>query len=86
MKFNIHNNRELGLLQIILCECKHDKAYSDDYTINKINGMLCACFTLGMLLEPIKITTLDDVIKLRMILQSYLTIWYQRHGMKIFFE
>ena len=82
IEFGIHNNRELVLLQAILSECKLVKAYSDEYAINKINGMLCACYMLDMLLEPIIIITIDDVIELRTILQFYLNIYYQQQGIK----
>ena len=73
IEFGVHNKRELILLQAILSECKLVKAYSDEYAINKIDGMLNACYMLDMLLEPLIVITLDDVIELRMILQFYLT-------------
>lgn len=78
IEFGIHNKRELVLLQSILYECRLDKAYSDEYTINKINGMLSACYMLDMLLEPLIIITLSDVIELRKILQFYLNIYKEK--------
>ena len=77
ISFIVHSNREIVLLQAILSECKLVKAYSDYYAINKINGMLCACFMLDMLYEPLIIITLDDVIELRMILHFYLNLHNQ---------
>ena len=85
IEFAIHNKREVVLLQSIQSECNLVKAYPDEYAINKINkinGMLSACFMLDMLLEPIIIITLDDVIELRRILQYYLNIYYQQQGIK----
>ena len=83
---NLSKNTLKVLLQAILSECKLVKAYSDEYAINKINGMLCACYMLDMLLEPIIIITIDDVIELRTILQFYLNIYYQQQGIKKNFE
>ena len=73
----VHSDRELVLVQAILSECKLVKAYSDEYAINKINGMLCACYMLDMLYEPLIIITLDDVIELRMILHFCLNVYNQ---------
>lgn len=73
----VHNNKELVLVQAILSECKLVKAYSDEYAINKINGMLCACYKLDMLYEPLILITLDDVIELRMILHFCLNVYNQ---------
>lgn len=75
--FEVHNNREVILLQATLSECKRVKNYSDEYIINKIDGLICACFMLDMLVEPLVIITLDDVVELRMILDFYLNLHEQ---------
>ena len=70
--FNIHNDRELTLLECLSEECNLYIRSEYSYLIGKINGLLCSLYMLDIIKNPLTIANQIDVIKLKESIQEYI--------------
>ena len=70
--FNIHNDRELVLLNFLHEECMLCSFLIDDNIIGKINGIVSSLFMLDIIEEPIMIKNYFEANELKKLVEEYL--------------
>ena len=71
--FNIHNEREVVLLNFLHEECMLCSFLSDDNIIGKINGIVSSLFMLDIIEEPIMIKNYFEANELKKLIEEYLS-------------
>ena len=70
--FNIHDDRELVLLQFLHEECALYSFLLDDNIIGKINGIVSSLYMLDIIDEPIIINNYFEANELKKSIEDYL--------------
>ena len=71
--FNIHDDRELVLINYLHLECSLCSFILDcDRKINKINGILSSLYMLDIIDEPITIINYYEANELKKLIEEYL--------------
>ena len=70
--FNIHNDRELALLNFLYEECELFSFLSDDNIIGKINGIISSLYMLDIIDEPMIINNYYEGNELKKSINKYL--------------
>ena len=70
--FNIHNDREVVLLNFLHEECMLCSLLSDDNIIGRINGIVSSLYMLDIIEEPIMIKNYYEANELKKLIEEYL--------------